>query len=214
MKKWIVQRTARLFTPARLKTAAWIYVAISLGLLITAAVFRLGVHPPMSPSPPHIIGTISAILSPVLWIVHLLGAGFVLLLLLRCTDCMSQQGHHIAGVIDRIGKGDLGAKITLHRGAEWTEVADSVLRANDSLRDRIGQLQSQTRELSAAEEFLIDAIELSGPVSRPTLKALRKLKIGLNRLQSSVDDFEIGATPMPFGTVREEAVPERQMEFH
>jgi methyl-accepting chemotaxis protein len=122
---------------------------------------------------------------------NIFGVGFMILLLRKCRCCRSGPARRITAAMEKMSKGDLGWKITLRKGDELASVADSVTNASRSLADRIGKLQSNTRELSALEEFLQDSIESDHTFNPHTLKALRKLKICTTRLKTEVEDFQV-----------------------
>lgn len=102
-------------------------------------------------------------------------------------------GKRIATALQKMSKGDLGWKITLRRGDGMAEVAASVTHASESLADRINKIAVQVRHLAEIENFLIDTLEMEQIYNPYTVKALRKLKICTNRLNSSINDFHISS---------------------
>lgn len=123
----------------------------------------------------------------------LVGLGLIALMVWKCSLCRSGPGRRITTALQKMSKGDLGWKITLRRGDELADVAESVTRASESLADRISKLQLQTKQLTEIENYLIDSIESDGITNPYTMKALRKLKICTNRLNSSMEDFQVSA---------------------
>jgi methyl-accepting chemotaxis protein len=129
---------------------------------------------------------------------HLMGIGLMIVLIRKCHHCRIGPGQRITTALKKMCRGDLGWKITLRRGDELSEVAESVTRASESLADRINKLQLQTRQLLEIENYLIDSVGAERISSPYTIKALRKLKICTSRLNSHMEDFQISTV----GTVK------------
>lgn len=142
-----------------------------------------------------------------LWLLTLGGAVLVVMLLRRCHICRSGPGRRISTAMEKMSKGDLGWKITLRRSDELADVADSVSRASQLLADRIAKLQAQTRELSEVGDYLDDSLESNRAANPNMLKALRKLKICTNRLQSDIDDFHVSAMSIPMNDDARQDIP-------
>lgn len=132
---------------------------------------------------------------PATWVTQLVGVVVVSALLRQCAGCRQGPAKRITTAMEKMGKGDLGWKITLRRGDELAEIADSVTRASESLAERIGRLQTQTRQLTEVENYLIDSIEADRVGNPNTLKTLRRLKICTHRLCSDMEDFQVSAAP-------------------
>ena len=130
-----------------------------------------------------------------LWCFNIISIILLITLRQKCLRCQQDNGQQIITALDKMGKGDLDWKISLHRDTELAGVANSVNNAQKLLAQRISRLQWKTRELTEVEDFLIDSIECSHNYQPHTLKALRKLKICLNRLKSDVDDFQLSLIP-------------------
>jgi len=122
---------------------------------------------------------------------HLVGIGLMIVLIRKCHHCRLGPGQRITTALKKMCRGDLGWKITLRRGDELADVAESVTRASESLADRINKLQIQTRQLLEIENYLIDSVGTERVSSPYTIKALRKLKICTSRLNSHMEDFQI-----------------------
>jgi len=133
-------------------------------------------------------------LAPVLACMLSVGTGMTILIMRKCRHCQSGPGKRITTALEKMGKGDLGWKITLRRHDNLSEVAMSVTRASESLADRIGKLQIQARQLIEVENFLIDSMEMERIYNPYTMKALRKLKICTNRLNANIEDFQVSAS--------------------
>ena len=130
-----------------------------------------------------------------LWIFNVIGIFLLIVLRQKCHSCQQQAGKQIITALDKMSKGDLDWKLTLHRGTELSEVVSSVNKAQELLTRRISNLQMKTKEIAAVEDFLFDSIQCDGNFRPHTVKALRKLKICLNRLKSDVADFELSLDP-------------------
>lgn len=179
------------------KIGATIYLSISLIILSMAVYMYPQLRIPLADSSFGGPGTMASVMPLVLWAFYFLGLGFIGLLIRKCHRCRPGQGERIAAALDKMGKGDLGWKITLRRGDELAEVADSISRASQSLADRVAGLKSKAEELSGVEEFLLDSIDANEAINPYTLKALRKLKICTNRLISDMDDFQVSTVIRP-----------------
>jgi methyl-accepting chemotaxis protein len=127
----------------------------------------------------------------IIWALNSLCTALLIVLRRKCQSCQQQAGKQIVTALDKMSKGDLDWKLTLHRNTELAEVADSVNKAQELLTQRISSLQLKTREISEVEDFLFDSIQCDKSFRPHTLKALRKLKICLSRLKLDVDDFEL-----------------------
>jgi methyl-accepting chemotaxis protein len=123
---------------------------------------------------------------------YLIGLGLISWLTWKCNYGRPGAGRRITTALQKMSQGDLGWKITLRRGDELADVADSVTQASASLADRIVKLQMQTRQLTEIENYLIDSVD-THHIDPYTLKALRKLKICTSRLNADMEDFQISA---------------------
>lgn len=193
-------KNSRLTLPDNLESGPHIRIGalihLPLSLLTTLATVWLWLHGDgrMESNPNSIAQFITVNWPLVLAGMNLFGAGLLILLLRKCRYCQSGPARRISAAMEKMSKGDLGWKIILRKGDELAPVADSVTNASRSLADRIGRLQSDTRELSALEEFLQDSIEGDRTFNPHTLKALRKLKICTTRLKTGVEDFQLSMT--------------------
>lgn len=174
-----------------LRISTLIYLAVSPVLLCLALIAYFSFDRPT----PDIMGSFWAAVhehAPLfLGLSYLLGMGLIGLLTWKCRYCRSGPGRRITTALEKMGRGDLGWKITLRRGDELADMADSVTRASESLADRINKLQLQARQLTEIENYLIDSVD-TDRISNPyTLKALRKLKICTSRLNANIDDFHV-----------------------
>jgi methyl-accepting chemotaxis protein len=177
------------------KIAAVIYLVISSLVLISVLVTFISAEKIAGDNPGVSALETATWLIPAAWVTHLIGIVVILVLLRRCDGCQEGLARHITTAMEKMSKGDLGWKITLRRGDELAEIADSVTRASESLAERIGRLKTQTRQLTEVENYLIDSVEADRVGNPNTLKALRRLKICTHRLCSNVEDFQISATP-------------------
>jgi methyl-accepting chemotaxis protein len=196
-----------------LRITAIAYLAASLALLsfTTILYFSIDISIPTSSS-----AFYAAVLSHAplfLGSALLIGLGLVVLLTWKCNHCRSGPVRRISTALDKMSKGDLGWKITLRRGDELADVADSVTQASQLLANRINKLQSQTRQLTEIENYLIDSMEADRITNPYTLKALRKLKICTHRLSSDMDDFQISAiASMPPNGLPQQDKPVEELE--
>ncbi|MFH1700159.1 MAG: hypothetical protein ABIE07_06190 [Candidatus Zixiibacteriota bacterium] len=133
----------------------------------------------------------ASIIPAIAGIIILFGSILLFLTIRKCTHCIMGPGKQLSTAIDKISKGDFGWKLTLRRGTELADVADSVTQASQSLADRIGKLQSQMKGLNEIEEFLIDSIGSTQDINPYFVKALRTLKICTNRLNADISEFQI-----------------------
>jgi methyl-accepting chemotaxis protein len=174
-----------------IKIAVIVYASLAsvfiVGTIILLIVVERGV---VDSKPPFAISLLEYLL-PVLAFMLLAGAGLTILLMQKCRRCHLGPGQRIMTALDKMGKGDLGWKITLRRSDGLSEVAASITKASESLADRIGKLQIQARQLIEVENFLIDSMETERIYNPYTLKALRKLKICTSRLSANIEDFQV-----------------------
>ncbi len=197
MKNRRIRAFANLESGQVLKTGTVIYLSISLVSLVAAATIYLKIAMNSDQNSNSLFISVLAFLPPALWILNLLGLGIIFLLVRKCHHCRLGTGKRISSALDKLGRGDLGWRITLRHGDELADLAYSVTRASQSLANRIGKLQAQTRELAEVEDYLLETLE-GDPVFKPyTIKALRKLKITINRLKSDVEDFQVSSLPLP-----------------
>lgn len=124
-------------------------------------------------------------------IILLAGSILLILTIRKCTHCVLGPGKRLSTAINKMSKGDFGWKLTLRRGDELAEVADSVTQASQSLADRIGKLQSGMKGLTEIEEYLIDSVGSTQDLNPYVIKALRKMKICTSRLNADLDEFQI-----------------------
>lgn len=202
--------TLRQISGPALKVAIVAYLAASPALIILVSIVYFGT-PTDSPAPTSVFAFTLAHAPVILGATQLLGIALIIILTRKCRDCRVGQGQRITSALDKMGKGDLGWKVTLRRGDELAEVAESVTRASESLADRIGKLQLQTRQLTEVESFLLDSLDADRAYNPYTIKALRKLKICTSRLHSGMEDFQISsmaATSGQTGSPRMESLRE------
>lgn len=174
-----------------LKIGTMIYVTFGLAILVLSAAFYLENDTGLFDSRGAFVHLAGAILPPILWVLNLFGLGLIFILIRKCRRCRDGQARRIAVALDKMGKGDLGWKLTLRRGDELAPVADSISHASQSLADRVVRLLADTRELSDIENFLIDSIQGQHRPDPHTMKALRRLQICTSRLQAEMDDFHM-----------------------
>jgi methyl-accepting chemotaxis protein len=129
--------------------------------------------------------------------VTVIGLIAVAVLLFKCRQCRIGPVKRISSAMEKMSQGDLGWKITLRRGDELAEIADSVTRASCSLADRIGKLQTHTRELTEVENYLIDTVETDRVANPHLMKALRRMKICTHRLHCDIEDFQLSTITLP-----------------
>lgn len=138
-----------------------------------------------------------------------IGVGLLFLFIRKCHHCRSVLGQEISAALKKMSRGDLGWKVTLHRDAELSDVAQSATQASESLADMISKLQIQSQRLTEIEDYLVDSLEVSTIKNPYTLKALRKLKICTSRLNSNLQDFRVSAIANENDTIpRDIGVPE------
>ena len=210
-------RRARLLenlgTGRTFKIAAVIYLVINFLILISVLVTFTGTEKITGVDPRTSAGGPATWPIPAAWVTQFIGLVVILVLLRRCNRCQEGLSRHITTAMEKMSRGDLGWKITLRRGNELAEIADSVTRASESLAERIGRLKTQTRQLTEVGNYLIDSVEADRIGNPNTLKALRRLKICTNRLCSNVEDFQISATPaIPQGMPPKAAEPVDQFQ--
>ncbi|MEE9441635.1 MAG: hypothetical protein V3V99_03105 [candidate division Zixibacteria bacterium] len=124
-------------------------------------------------------------------IIVLVGSILLILTIRKCTHCIMGPGKRLSTAIDKMSKGDFGWKLTLRRGDELAEVADSITQASQSLAGRIGKLQSEMKGLTEIEDYLLDSIGSTQDINPYFIKALRRLKICTNRLNADLNEFHI-----------------------
>jgi methyl-accepting chemotaxis protein len=175
-----------------LKVTATAYLTTSTALLCFTTILYFSIDTSTA-GPSSFFATMLTHAPLFLGAAQLIGLGIIILLAWKCNRCRSGQGKRISTALNKMSKGDLGWKITLRRGDELADMAESVSRASQSLADRIGKLQIQTRQLTEIENYLIDSMDTERNVNPYTLKALRKLKICTSRLNSNMEDFQVSA---------------------
>lgn len=185
---------AEMETKQWLKTASVIYMSLSLIILTFAAVIYIYTDSTSPVQPGSFFSIVSAILPVMLWIGYLAGLGFLFMTMRKCVGCILGPGKRLTSAMEKMSRGDLGWKLTLRRGDEMSEVADSVSKASQALAERIAKMQSEIKGIAEVEEYLIDSIAATRKPNPFLLKALRKLKIGTNRLKSDINDFQVSAT--------------------
>jgi methyl-accepting chemotaxis protein len=124
-------------------------------------------------------------------IIILTGSILLILTIRKYTYCIMEPGKRLSTAINKMSKGDFGWKLTLRRGDELADVADSVTQASQSLADRIGKLQSGMKGLTEIEKYLIDSVGSTQDINPYFVKALRKMKICTNRLNADLNEFQI-----------------------
>jgi methyl-accepting chemotaxis protein len=197
MKNRRIRPFANLESGQALKAGVVIYLSISVVSLVAAATIYLNLTMISDQNSNSLFISVLEFLPPALWILHLPGLGIIFLLARKCHHCRLGAGKRISSALDKLGRGDLGWRITLRRGDELADLADYVTRASQSLADRIGKIQAQTRELAEVEDYLLETLEGDSAFKPYTIKALRKLKITINRLKSDVEDFQVSSLPLP-----------------
>jgi methyl-accepting chemotaxis protein len=175
------------------RAAAIAYVFISLALLSFASFTFFSIDKQIISGWDSTSVQIMAYAIPALWIFHLVGMGFVYLLVRKCRHCRMGPATRINAAIEKMSKGDLGWKITLRRGDELAEVADSISTASSALAERVGKIQGQTRELVEIEEYMLDSLVGEQHFNPNFLRALRKLKICTNRLSTNIEEFQLSS---------------------
>lgn len=189
-----------------LKVAATAYLAVSAALLCFTLFLYFFIEISY-PGPSSIFAAALKHAPLFLSLSQLFGLGIIVLLAWKCKRCRLGQGKRIATALSKMSKGDLGWKITLRRGDELADMAESVSRASQSLADRIGKLQIQTRQLTEIENYLIDSMDTERNINPYTLKALRKLKICTSRLNSNMEEFQVSAVT---ATTTDQTMPENE----
>jgi len=197
-------------SPGAIKTIALIYISATFALIAVTVVVYFAADVAFIDNDDTPLGRWLFHAPLVLSLAAIPGVALVFLLIRKCRRCQTDAGKRIAGALEKMGRGELGWKITLRRNEELVDVAESLTRASESLADRIGKLQIQARQLTEVESFLIDSIEADRLNNQYTLKALRKLKICTSRLNADMDDFHV-STVVPTGPAR--TLPQSQPQL-
>jgi len=113
------------------------------------------------------------------------------LMVRKCHFCRSQGADKINAVLKEMELGHLGWKLTLSRGQELEELAQSVSSVNTKFAERLEKIHDRSQDLFEIEDYLVDAIKSDGRMRPATMKALRKLKIYTSRLKADIEDFDI-----------------------
>lgn len=174
-----------------IKIAVIVYASLASVLVVVTSVFFFTAESSPADSLLSYPDSLFMYFLPVLAFMLLAGVGLTILLMQKCRRCHLGPGQRIMTALDKMGKGDLGWKITLRRSDGLSGVAASITKASESLADRIGKLQIQARQLIEVENFLIDSMETERIYNPYTLKALRKLKICTSRLSANIEDFQV-----------------------
>jgi len=174
-----------------LKTSAAIYIIVSLIVSVVSIIAFLKFDTSTLNTQGSQLRAFLVYTPLVLLSLHILGIGLIFLLARRCHRCASGPMKRISAAMEKMGKGDLGWKITLRRKDELADVAASITDASQSLARRINRIQIRTRQLSEVEDYIIDTLSSTAPLNPYMLKALRKLKITTSRLNSDIDEFQV-----------------------
>lgn len=185
---------AELETRHWLKTGSIVYISLSLVILIFSAIMYLYTDVTRPSQSGSFFAIVSIALPIILWVGYFAGLGFLFTTMRKCLGCILGPGKRLTSAMDKMSRGDLGWKLTLRRGDEMVEVADSVSKASRALADRIGKMQSEVRGILEVEDYLIDSIATTHNSNPFLIKALRKLKITTTRLKTDINDFQISAT--------------------
>ena len=177
-----------------LKTGSIVYISVSILLLIISAVFFLNADTTSPNQSGSFFSFIAAALPIALWSVCLMGPILLFLTMGKCLGCILGPGKRLTSAMEKMSRGDLGWRLTLRRGDEMSEVAESVSRASQSLAERIGKMQSEIKGIKEVEEYLIDSISGSRNSNPYFIKALRKLKISTSRLNADINEFQLSMT--------------------
>lgn len=173
------------------KTGIYIVVSINITILIAFGIIHFTLFDPVTVDN-HKLEYAAAQILPFIIMGFNFMCTFLLLIFWRKNrHSRNRAGQEIISALDKMSKGDLGWKITLRRGAELANVADSVTKTRELLAERIIGLRMKAEEISEVQDFLYDSINCSCSFKPHTIKALRKLSICLSRLKADVDDFEI-----------------------
>jgi len=196
--------------PGKIRIIALIFQIVSLTLiLITAAAFWLVAESQI----PDTFWSRLLDYAPLYLGIMLLGSlALIAVLAWKCRQCRSRAGGRIVTALTKMSQGDLGWKLTLHRGEELAGVADSASKASACLADRINKLRLQTRQLTEVENYLIDSLEAEQITNPYTLKALRKLKICTSRLSSRMEEFHISTLNDATQSALPKAKPRRKLQ--
>ena len=177
------------------KAATLFFISSNIIMLLFIAIFYFAPDNSILPIDKEITSLAAHLLPAILWFCNAICAVLLAFMWRKCHNCRNRFGRQIINALEKMGKGELGWKITLRRGNELSEVANSVSDAHKRLAQRIAEIQTKTREISEAEDFLFDSLGLNRSLRPQTLNALRKLKIGLNRLKSDIDRFHLSLLP-------------------
>ncbi|MCP4569503.1 MAG: hypothetical protein GY841_18155 [FCB group bacterium] len=187
------QSLPRLDMSHAVKLGAVLYLSINLVVILAAIITYsyIQINPPTGSG--SVLKSSVDFMPVVIWMGNIIGMGLIYLLIRHCRQCRSGQGRRISTALDKLSHGDLGWKITLRRGDELAEVADSVTLASKSLGERVAGLQAKAKELAGVEEYLLDSIDTGGGIDPYTLKALRKMKICTSRLLADMEEFQVSS---------------------
>ncbi|MCK5126903.1 MAG: hypothetical protein KAR42_11665 [candidate division Zixibacteria bacterium] len=197
MKNRRMRPFANMETGTWLKTGSIVYLSMSLILLVITAVIYLNIDSTSLTSSGSFFTSAITIIPIIMWVGYLAGLIFMVLTMRKCTGCILGPGKRLTSAMDKMSRGDLGWRLTLRRGDEMMEVADSVSKASQSLAGRISKMQSEIKGLTEVEEYLIDSVAGSHHANPYFMKALRKLKISTNRLHADINDFQISLVEEP-----------------
>lgn len=190
------------FFGTALKVCITIYSLLSLTLLATAIGLWVGFESGSILATGTPVNTLFSYISLSIIILQFLGIGLLIFSACKCHNCVSGPVHRVIDAMGKMSRGDLGWKITLRKHDELSEMAASITKASCSLAERIGRLQTQARELTEVEDFILDAFEADRTKNPHILKGLRKLKITTSRLNSDIDSFQISSVTFPGKSAR------------
>ncbi len=197
MKNRRMRPIAEMDSGTWLKTGNKVYLAASLTILTATAILFIFSDLQSLKKSGSFFAFIIDYTPILLWISCLLGMGLLFLTNNKCAECILGPGKRLTSAMEKMGKGDLGWKLTLRRGDEMREVADSVSKASQALAERIGKMQSEIRGIAEVEEYLIDSVSAARSPNPYFMKALRKLKISTTRLKTDINDFHVSITESP-----------------
>ncbi|MEZ5360059.1 MAG: hypothetical protein R3F48_14680 [Candidatus Zixiibacteriota bacterium] len=185
---------AEMETRQWLKAGSIVYISLSLVILVFSAILYLYTDNSRPTQPGTFFSIVNSTLPAILWIGYLAGLGFLIMTMRKCVGCILGPGKRLTSAMEKLGRGDVGWKLTLRRGDEMADVAESVSKASRALADRISKMQSEVKGIMEVEDYLIDSIAITHGSNPFLLKALRKLKISTTRLKTDINDFQVSAT--------------------